>query len=70
MTFQVIAVTGLIFAVIALIIGIIALIYVVGVRNSTHQVQYMPIDPNETMPSTEIEKLLGKEALEFEEDQL
>ena len=37
-------ITAFAFSVVALIIGCVALSAIVGLKNSTHQIQYMPID--------------------------
>lgn len=63
------AISALIISAVSLIIGGLGLCFVIGLKNSTHKVQYIPIDPNDATNPKELEKLLNGEGKEFEEDQ-
>jgi hypothetical protein len=70
MTFQVIVITSLIFSVISLILSCVAVSIYVGLQNSTHKVQYIPIDPAQAESAPSLDKQLQKEWNDFEEDEI
>lgn len=58
MMFQVLTLVALIFSVIGLLLGIIALVLCVGLKNSTHKVQWVPMNEGpEVDLAKEMEKL-------------
>ena len=70
MTFQLMSATSLLFSTVALILSCVAVSIFVGLKNSTHRVQYVPIDPNEKSDPKELDKQLNKEWIEFQEDEI
>jgi len=69
------AIAALILALTSLSCGVTALIIVVGIKNSTHKLEYVPIDPGLNEPKEEseedpIRKHIEEEYKKFTDDQI
>ena len=64
------AISSLIIGSIALIAACTSLVIVIGLKNSTHQMHFVPIDQKETLDPAKLNAALNKQTEDYEDDQL
>lgn len=64
------AISANLIGILALGISIWALVTTLSIKQSTHQVQFIPIDPEDAKSPKELEQKLQRPNVEWEEDEL
>jgi len=69
MIFEVFGIAALFLSTVAIIIGCVALAIIIGLKNSTHQMQWVPVAEEEGLSKDKLEEMFNKPYTDLEDDE-